>query len=254
MVRSGSDPLRAGGQRSEVGRLRDGNQRGSTEGFHGGPHQALPSGEQVTTQNGLTDKDLLELEALKLQGLRDLETQPLRDMLKRKEGASGGSGSFQSVVGDGVAVAQSHLLTPRGIPQTPASGMQMGQQGTVWQGRSTGPCGAGGLPPHDPLGQGGAPAAAVPMMGEPLTRWWALVRGAATEASAQWTASTPLEMLRLKVGSAWAVKVTAHGATCSHYALGRDLCALLCRYQPGGVHRKTMLLKDIAENRLSANR
>ena len=101
MVRSGSDPLRAGGQRSEVGRLRDGNQRGSTEGFHGGPHQALPSGEQVTTQNGLTDKDLLELEALKLQGLRDLETQPLRDMLKRKEGASGGSGSFQSVVGDG---------------------------------------------------------------------------------------------------------------------------------------------------------
>lgn len=112
MVTSGSDPLRAGGQRSEVGRLRDGNQRGSTEGFHGGSQQALPSGEQVTTQNGLTDKDLLELEALKLQGLRDLETQPLRDMLKRKEGASGGSGSFQSVVGDGVAVAQSHLLTP----------------------------------------------------------------------------------------------------------------------------------------------
>lgn len=31
------------------------------------------------------------------------------------------------------------------------------------------------------------------------------------------------------------------------------LYALLCRFQPGGVHEKTSLLKDLTENRLGAN-
>ena len=314
MVRSGSDPLRAGGgQLGERGLLRGGHQGvqgSSAQELRGGSQQALPSGERVKVENGLTHKDLLDLEAMKLQGMRDLEAQIQREMLKRKEEASGGSGSFQSVVGDGAAAAQSHLCTPPGILQPSASGVHMDQHGTMPQGMSTGPWGAGGLPPHNPPGhgqfQGGMQAAGAPMMGESLTeslrnlklpklaaesnavdfgdwlalvgplmadlggtssQWWALVLGAATESYTQWTQSTPLERLRLKVGSPQELsrwpRTEQRAVTMLLAAipepLRKDLIssrklksieiiyALLCRYQPGGVHEKTVLIKDITE-------
>ena len=110
-------------------------------------------------------------------------------------------------------------------------------------------------------------------LGGTSSQWWALVLGAATESYAQWTQSTPLERLRLKVGSPQELsrwpRTEQRAVTMLLAAipepLRKDLIssrklksieiiyALLCRYQPGGVHEKTVLLKDITENRLSAN-
>ena len=110
-------------------------------------------------------------------------------------------------------------------------------------------------------------------LGGTSSQWWALVLGAATESYTQWTQSTPLERLRLKVGSPQELsrwpRTEQRAVTMLLAAipepLRKDLIssrklksieiiyALLCRYQPGGVHEKTVLLKDITENRLSAN-
>eukprot|EP00435_Cladocopium_sp_Y103_P058194 s73_g20.t1 len=76
-------------------------------------HGALSSG-RVKTSDGLTHKDLLELEALRVQGFKDVEAQIQREFLRRK-GEASGSGSFQSVVGDvgqGVGYGQKTLADP----------------------------------------------------------------------------------------------------------------------------------------------
>ena len=105
------------------------------------------------------------------------------------------------------------------------------------------------------------------------SQWWALVLDAAAKTYAAWVASTPLQRLRLKVVSPTELAKwprTEQRAVTMLLAAVPDpirrelissrklqsveiLYALLCRFQPGGVHEKTSLLKDLTENRLSAN-
>ena len=104
-----------------------GGDQHAASGPHGdGAQRALSSG-RVKTADGLTHKDLLDLEALRVQGFKEVEAQIQREMEKRK-GENSGSGSFQSVLG-GVGVVQGsktpvdpalgHLVTPPGLPGLP---------------------------------------------------------------------------------------------------------------------------------------
>ena len=101
--------------------------------------------------------------------------------------------------------------------------------------------------------------------------WLAIVGPCGT--SSQWVTSTPLQRLRLKVVSPTELAKwprTEQRAVTMLLAAVPDpirrelissrklqsveiLYALLCRFQPGGVHEKTSLLKDFMENRLGAN-
>ena len=101
--------------------------------------------------------------------------------------------------------------------------------------------------------------------------WLAIVGPCGT--SSQWVTSTPLQRLRLKVVSPTELAKwprTEQRAVTMLLAAVPDpirrelissrklqsveiLYALLCRFQPGGVHEKTSLLKDLMENRLGAN-
>ena len=95
------------------------------------------------------------------------------------------------------------------------------------------------------------------------SQWWALVLDAAAKTYAAWVTSTPLQRLRLKVVSPNELAKwprTEQRAVTMLLAAVPDpirrglissrklqsveiLYALLCRFQPGGVHEKTSLLK-----------
>ena len=92
---------------------------------HGSAQGALSSG-RVKTADGLTHKDLLDIEA-RVQALKDVEAQIQMEIHKRK-GENSVSGSFQSVVGE-VGVRQGsktsvdptlgQLVMPPGPPARP---------------------------------------------------------------------------------------------------------------------------------------
>ena len=81
--------------------------------------KALSSG-RVKTADGLTHKDLLDLEALRVQGFKEVEAQIQREMEKRK-GENSGSGSFQSVLRE-VGVVQGSKTPLTALRWTLATG------------------------------------------------------------------------------------------------------------------------------------
>ena len=75
--------------------------------------------------NGLTHRDLLELEALQAQALKSVENQIQQEIARRKA-LAGGSGSYGTPQGgsrhdDGIQ--QPNLSTPPGLPQTTVLGI-----------------------------------------------------------------------------------------------------------------------------------
>ena len=257
-------------------------------GLHGaGSAQRALSSGRVKTVDGLTHKDLLDLEALRVQGFKEVEAQIQRELEKRK-GENSGSGSFQSVLGEG-GVGQGSKT-----PVDPALGqlvMPPGLSGSSVPAAATAPVVNVGenlnenlrnleLPKLSPdstsVDFGDWLTIVGPLMADlsgTSSQWWALVLDAATKTYAAWVTSTPLQRLRLKVLSPVELAKwprTEQRAVTMLLAAIPDqirrelissrklqsteiLYTLLCRFQPGGVHEKTSLLKDLTENRLGAN-
>ena len=286
-------PDGVGGERNPFwsDRAMAGGDQHAASGPHGeGAQRALSSG-RVKTADGLTHKDLLDLEALRVQGFKEVEAQIQREMEKRK-GENSGSGSFQSVLGE-VGVVQGskppvdpalgHLVTPPGLPGlpgpavpasvTPAPVVSVGENLNENLRNLE-------LPKLSPdstsVDFGDWLAIVGPLMSDlsgTSSQWWALVLDAAAKTYAAWVTSTPLQRLRLKVVSPNELAKwprTEQRAVTMLLAAVPDpirrelissrklqsveiLYALLCRFQPGGVHEKTSLLKDLTENRLGAN-
>ena len=254
-------------------------------GLHGaGSAQRALSSGRVKTVDGLTHKDLLDLEALRVQGFKEVEAQIQRELEKRK-GENSGSGSFQSVLGEG-GVGQGSKT-----PVDPALGqlvMPPGLSGSSVPAAATAPVVNVGenlnenlrnleLPKLSPdstsVDFGDWLTIVGPLMSDlsgTSSQWWALVLDAAMKTYAAWVTSTPLQRLRLKVLSPVELAKwprTEQRAVTMLLAAIPDqirrelissrklqsieiLYTLLCRFQPGGVHEKTSLLKDLTENRL----
>ena len=210
-------PDGVGGERNPFwsDRAMAGGDQHAASGPHGdGAQRALSSG-RVKTADGLTHKDLLDLEALRVQGFKEVEAQIQREMEKRK-GENSGSGSFQSVLGE-VGVVQGsktpvdpalgHLVTPPGLPGlpgpavpasvTPAPVVSVGENLNENLRNLE-------LPKLSPdstsVDFGDWLAIVGPLMSDlsgTSSQWWALVLDAAAKTYAAWVTSTPLQRLRL---------------------------------------------------------
>ena len=284
----------------------------------------------VVLPDGLTHRDLLELEALQAQALKNVENQIQQEIARRKASA-GGSGSYGTPQGGSrhdEGMQQPNISTPPGLPQTTSV---LGNPPTASVKNVLGfghtPCGSQFNPPgiHGdmgmPVGAGslssglrvdGAqhpPGTAAAQVGESFAEslrvlelprlsenttalslgdwlavidpimsdlsstsgvWWQLIVGAAQDGYRQWILSGPLDRLRLRPpvpaeASKWPrteQRAVTMLLACLPEGVRRDLIAsrrlstveiiykLLITYQPGGPQERTVLLKDITEDRL----
>ena len=178
-----------------------------------------------------------------------------------------GSGSFQSVLGE-VGVVQGsktpvdpalgQLVTPPGLPGLPGPAVPAAV--------APAPVVSVGENLNENLRNLELPKLPPDSTSVDFGDWLAIVGPCGT--SSQWVTSTPLQRLRLKVVSPTELAKwprTEQRAVTMLLAAVPDpirrelissrklqsveiLYALLCRFQPGGVHEKTSLLKDVMEN------
>ena len=274
---------------------------------------------------GLTHQDLLELELLQNQALKNVETQIQQEIARRKAPA-GGSGSYGTPQGgsrNDEGMQQPNISTPPGLPQTtsflgnPPTGSLKNVLGfghtPVTHGDLRMPGCVGSLgsglgvdgaqhPPGTATAQVGESFAEslrvleLPRLSESTTAlslgdwlavidpimsdlsstsgvWWQLIVGAAQDGYRQWILSGPLDRLRLRPpvpaeASKWPrteQRAVTMLLACLPEGVRRDLIAsrrlstveiiykLLITYQPGGPQERTVLLKDITEDRLGTN-
>ena len=286
----------------------DGAQR---EARGSGSQQVQPGGGQGTpthaeqrlvAYDGLSHQDLLEIEAMKMQALREVQEKLKNEMARRRGAAVSGNesgGSYRTAEGNGPSQRMSGLDTPPGLPVQPSYVSPMVQPQGVQQ--------------PTPMMMAGTPGVSQPMVvsGEALNEslrtlelpkltdcsavefgdwlavitplmsdlnstsatWWNLTVSAARMHYEQWKTSNPLERLRIQVQpdpeSRRYPRTEQRAVTMLLAAvpeqIRRDIVSarkmtcveivftLFCKFQPGGAQERTVLLRELSENRLSAN-
>ena len=255
---------------------------GQGSGGHQTPQRSQGEVGPVAAGDGsLSHRDLLELEALKVQMFQEVEAKILEQMKKRSQsGSQQGSGSYHSAsggVGGGLGPA-SAVSFPMSPPL--GAGGVGGVQASVGGEALTESLRMLELPKlaegSSPLEFGDWLAVVGPLMSDlsgSSGYWWSLILDAAGQAYAQWAVSTPIERLRQRVvvpDEARKWPRTEQRAITMLLAAVPDvvrreliatrkmssveaLFALLCRYQPGGPSERAMLIKEISDNKLSSS-
>ena len=255
---------------------------GQGSGGHQTPQRSQGEVGPVAAGDGsLSHRDLLELEALKVQMFQEVEAKILEQMKKRSQsGSQQGSGSYHSAsggVGGGLGPA-SAVSFPMSPPL--GAGGVGGAQASVGGEALTESLRMLELPKlaegSSPLEFGDWLAVVGPLMSDlsgSSGYWWSLILDAAGQAYAQWAVSTPIERLRQRVvvpDEARRWPRTEQRAITMLLAAVPDvvrreliatrkmssveaLFALLCRYQPGGPSERAMLIKEISDNKLGSS-
>ena len=241
------------------------------------------AGPVVPGDGSLSHRDLLELEALKVQMFQEVEAKILEQMKKRSQaGSQQGSASYHSASGGGAGIGP---VSAASFPMSPpmGCGASVGGQAAVGGEALTESLRMLELPKlaegSSPLEFGDWLAVVGPLMSDlsgSSGYWWSLILDAAGQAYTQWAVSTPIDRLRQRVvvpdeARQWprteqraitmllaAVPEVVRRELIATRKMSsvEALFALLCRYQPGGPSERAMLIrliKEISDNKLSSS-